>query len=346
MAPISPNRFGHGTRSPKTNDSPRSGRSSPSSNRMVVVLPAPFGPKKPKTSPSSIVRLRSSTAARPPKRLVSPCSRMASDTAGSIPRAMRIGLALPHYDYSFPGGEPLSWPGLLDAAVRAEPLGFDSAWIPDPFFPGIRRYGGPEGLLGSVEPFTALAAIAAATSRIRLGTLVACAPFRHPAHVAKMATTIDLVSGGRFDLGIGAGWYEAEFDAFGYDFATLGERFSILEESVEVIARLLRNEQVDFDGEHFHLDGAFNHPAPARPNGPPIWIGGKGGPRQFRLVARHAAGWNSVWRWAPEPFGERVQELRRVAESEGRDPASVRASAGLYAPARGGDASVAARCNA
>ena len=259
---------------------------------------------------------------------------------------MRIGLALPHYDYSFPGGEPLSWPALLDAATRAEALGFDSAWISDHFFTDIRRYGGPQGLLGSVEPFTALAAIAAATSRIRLGTLVACAPFRHPAHVAKMATTIDLVSGGRLDLGIGAGWYEAEFDAFGYDFATLGERFSILEESVEVIARLFRNEQVTFDGEHYHLDGAFNHPTPAQPGGPPIWIGGKGGPRQFRLVARHAAGWNSVWRWAPESYGERVQELRRVADLDGRDPASVRVSLGLYSLVGEDEADVAARFKA
>src|SRR5207237_1701731 len=95
---------------------------------------------------------RSSDLARPPKRLVRPCNRMASDTAGSIPRAMRIGLALPHYDYSFPGGEPLSWPALLDAATRAEALGFDSAWISDHFFTDIRRSGGPQGLLGSVEP--------------------------------------------------------------------------------------------------------------------------------------------------------------------------------------------------
>src|SRR5207253_1546213 len=235
---------------------------------------------------------------------------------------------------------------LLDAAVRAESLGFDSAWISDHFFANLGRYGGPDEYIGSVEPFTALAAIAARTTRIRLGTLVACAPFRHPAHVAKMVTAIDLVSGGRFDLGIGAGWYEAEFDAFGYDFATLGERFSILEESVEVIARLFRDEQVDFDGEHFHLDGAFNHPAPAQPNGPPIWIGGKGGPRQFRLVARHAAGWNSVWRWTPEPFSERVQELRPVAESEGRDPATVRVSLGLYALVGEDEADVAARFKA
>jgi probable F420-dependent oxidoreductase len=244
---------------------------------------------------------------------------------------MRIGLALPHYDYSFPSGEPLSWPALLDAARRAEAFGFGSAWISDHFFTDISRYGGPVGLLGTVEPFTALAALAAATSRIRLGTLVACAPFRHPAHVAKMATAIDLVSGGRFDLGIGAGWYEAEFGAFGFDFGSVGERFSVLEESVEVVSRLFREGPVDFDGAHYRLAGAYNRPRPAQAGGPPIWIGGKGGPRQFRLVARHGAGWNSVWRWSPEAFGDRVAELRRVAEAEGRDPSTVRVSVGLYA---------------
>src|SRR5438128_9124848 len=149
---------------------------------------------------------------------------------------MRIGLALPHYDYSFPQPSALSWDAVLDAGLRAEALGFDSAWISDHFFADLTRYGGPEGAVGSVEPFTALAALATRTERIRLGTLVACAPFRHPAHVAKMATAIDLISDGRFDLGIGAGWYEREFAAFGYPYATTSERFGILEESVEVIA--------------------------------------------------------------------------------------------------------------
>src|SRR5438034_103453 len=117
---------------------------------------------------------------------------------------MRVGIALPHYDFSFPDGEPLSWERFLDAALRAEALGFDSLWISDHLFLDLARYGGPDEELGSLEPFTTLAALAALTERVRLGTLVACAPFRHPAHVAKMATTIDLTSGGRFDLGLGA----------------------------------------------------------------------------------------------------------------------------------------------
>jgi probable F420-dependent oxidoreductase len=243
---------------------------------------------------------------------------------------MRVGLALPHYDSSFPDGSPLSWGALAEATRRAETLGFDSAWISDHFFVDNARYGGPPGPVGTVEPFSALAALAATTSKIRLGTLIACAPFRHPAHVAKMATTIDLLSGGRFELGLGAGWYQAEFEAFGYPFSSTGERFSVLEESAEVIHRLFRQDPVDFEGRHFQLSGAFNRPQPTREGGPPIWIGGKGGARQFRLVARHAEGWNSVWRWTPEAFGERVVALRRIAEAEGRDPSTVRVSVGLY----------------
>jgi probable F420-dependent oxidoreductase len=243
---------------------------------------------------------------------------------------MRIGLALPHYDYSFPDGRPLTWRRLLDSAQRAEDLGFDSVWISDHFFTDISRYGGPKGPLGTVEPFTSLAALATATERVRLGSLVACASFRHPAHIAKMATTIDLLSGGRFDLGLGAGWFEAEFDAFGFDFGTTGERFSVLEESVQVVEGLFGKGPFDFRGRHFQLAGAYNHPAPVQEGGPPIWVGGKGGERLLRLTARHGSGWNTVWRWSLDGYADRVRALRRIADDEGRDAGTIRLSIGLY----------------
>jgi probable F420-dependent oxidoreductase len=246
---------------------------------------------------------------------------------------MRIGLALPHYDYSFPDGKPLSWDRLVEAAQRAEALGFDSVWISDHFFLDLERYGGSPEPSGSVEPFMALAALATATERIRLGTLVACAPFRHPAHVAKMATTIDLVSGGRFELGIGAGWYEREFAPFGYRYPSTRERFGVLEESVEVIAALFGEGPVDHHGPRFELSGAYNRPRPAPRDGltgPPIWIGGKGGDRLLRLVARYGTGWNTVWRWDPSAFAERAYALRMAWASEGRAPEAARISLGLY----------------
>jgi probable F420-dependent oxidoreductase len=244
---------------------------------------------------------------------------------------MRIGLALPHYGFSFPGVGGLTWPRMLDAATRAEALGFDSIWISDHFFLDTARYGGPAEPSPSFEPFTALAALAARTERVRLGTLVACAPFRHPAHLAKMSTAIDLISGGRFDLGIGAGWYEREFEAFGYPFGSVGERFASLEDSVGAVAALFDNEEpATFEGVSVRIQDAFNHPRPAREGGPPVWVGGKGGDRLLRLVARHAAGWNTVWRWTPEAHGERVRRLREITEMEGRDPSTVRVSVGLY----------------
>ena len=247
---------------------------------------------------------------------------------------MRIGLALPHYDYSFPDAKPLSWHRLVEAAQRAEALGFDSVWISDHFFLDLERYGGPSEPGGTVEPFTALAALATATERVRLGTLVACAPFRHPAHVAKMSTAIDLISGGRFDLGIGAGWYEREFEPFGYGYPSTGERFDILEESVAVIAGLFDEGPLDHQGRRFRLHGAYNRPRPtARDDGsagPPIWIGGKGGDRLLRLVAKHGAGWNTVWKWTPPNFAERAYALSMAWAAEGREPGSARISVGLY----------------
>jgi probable F420-dependent oxidoreductase len=245
---------------------------------------------------------------------------------------VRIGLALPHYDYSFPPGEILGWRAVANAATRAESLGYDSIWISDHFFLDVGRYGAPAGPHGTIEPFTALAAIAAVTERIRLGTLVACAPLRHPAIVAKMSSTIDLVSGGRFDLGLGAGWFEPEFAAFGYPFGTVGERFRALEEAVEAIALLFADAgPVTFDGVTVRLDGAFNHPPPSQPGGPPIWLGGKGGDRLLGLVARRASGWNLSWRATPSAYAARAAALERRCEEAGRDPATARRSIGLYA---------------
>jgi len=247
---------------------------------------------------------------------------------------MHIGLALPHYDYSFPDGKPLSWDRLVEAAQRAEALGFDSVWISDHFFLDLARYGASSEPSGTVEPFTTLAALATATHRVRLGTLVACAPFRHPAHVAKMATAIDLISGGRFDLGIGAGWYEREFGPFGYVYPSIGERFAILEESVSVIAGLFGEGPVDHEGERFRLHGAYNRPRPVSRSdgstGPPIWLGGKGGDRLLRLVAKHGAGWNTVWRWTQRNFAERAHALRMAWAAEGREPGAASVSLGLY----------------
>ena len=243
---------------------------------------------------------------------------------------MKFGLALPHYDFSFPDKEPVSFARTAEGAQTAERLGFDSVWISDHFFLSLERYGGGKQLSGSLEPMTTLAALAPLTERIRLGTMVLSAPFRHPANLAKMATAVDLLSSGRMELGIGAGWYEAEFRAFGFEYARAAERFAHLDEVLEVLTLLLTEGPADFDGDRFHLRGAYNHPLPASKPRPPIWLGAKGGPRALRLAAKHADGWNTVWRWSPESYGDRVAEARRACEAEGRDPNSLRLSVGLY----------------
>jgi probable F420-dependent oxidoreductase len=244
---------------------------------------------------------------------------------------MRIGLALPHYDFSQPDGSPVTWDRLAGVARRAEALGFDSVWISDHFFLSLTRYGGSDQPYGSVEPMAVLAGLAAITDRVRLGTLVLGAGFRHPAILAKAVVTVDLLSSGRLDLGLGAGWYEDEYRAFGYDFGTPARRFEILEETVEVLWLLFgEKEPVTWEGAHFRLDEAYCRPRPVQEPRPPLWIGGKGGPRLARLIARRGDGWNTVWAWTPEAYAERARVLDGACAAEGRDPASVRRSVGLY----------------
>jgi F420-dependent oxidoreductase-like protein len=243
---------------------------------------------------------------------------------------MRIGLALPHYDFSAPDGAPVSWERLAKVARRAEALGFDSLWLSDHFFLSLERYGGPDEAYGSPEALTALAALATVTERVRLGTIVLCAGFRHPALLAKSAVTLDLLSRGRLDLGLGAGWLDDEYRAFGYDFGDLNHRFEVLEETLVAMGLLLAEGPATWEGRHFRLHEAYARPRPMQEPRPPLWVGGKGGPRLLRLVARHADGWNTVWAWTPQAYAERVRTLERACEREGRDPATVRRSVGLY----------------
>jgi probable F420-dependent oxidoreductase len=242
---------------------------------------------------------------------------------------MRFGLTLPHYGFSLPGGAPITFEAVADSAIRAERLGFDSVWISDHFFYSFGRYGADPAPIASIEPLTAIAGLASITERIRLGTLVLGAPFRHPSILAKMATTIDAISGGRLDLGLGAGWLEQEFDAFGYRFGSVGERFDTLEETLQVLQGLLSGEPTWFDGPTVRLREARALPRSVQPR-IPVWVGGKGGPRVLRLAARHADGWNGAWRWTPETYGERAAAARSACEEAGRDPATFRLSAGLY----------------
>jgi probable F420-dependent oxidoreductase len=242
---------------------------------------------------------------------------------------MRFGLALPQYGFSLPNGE-VGFETTSAWAHRAEALGFDSVWLSDHFFYTFSRYGGDPTPIPAIEPMTALAALAATTSRVRLGTLVLCAPFRHPALLTKMALTIDRLSGGRLDLGLGAGWLQEEFDGFGFPFGSIGERFTALEDTLAAVSALQSGGTASVDGQTFTLRDASMLPGPV--NGHiPVWVGGKGGPRLLRLIAEHADGWNTVWRVDPDGYASRVTAAREAFATAGRDPSALRLSVGLYA---------------
>ena len=228
---------------------------------------------------------------------------------------MRFGLAIPQYGFSLPAGR-IRFADAVAWARRAEELGFDSVWLSEHLFYSFRRYGADPRPIAALEPLTALAGIAAVTSSVRMGVIVMPAAFRPAGLVAKAAVTLDRLSEGRFQLGLGAGWLEDEFTAFGYRFGSVGDRFATLERVLPEIVRLSD-------------DPSSPRPRPVqRPL--PIWLGGKGGPRLLRLAARHAAGWNVVWRVAPDAHEAALADVAIACEREGRDPATFRRNVGLY----------------
>ncbi|TMK23247.1 MAG: TIGR03560 family F420-dependent LLM class oxidoreductase [Actinobacteria bacterium] len=243
---------------------------------------------------------------------------------------MKVGVALPHYDFSYPDGRPADLDATVAFARRAEELGYDSVWMSDHFFLDLSRYGGPKGRSKSLEAITTLSAIAVETERVRLGTLVLCEAFRHPPVLAKMASTLDIVSDGRLELGIGAGWYEDEYRAFGFRFPPTAERIERLRETADILGGMLSSGRFTYEGRYYRVEDAPNDPPPAQRPRPPIWIGGKGGPKVMRIVAEAADGWNTVWRWTPEAYAERSRQLDRACDRAGRDPATARRSLGLY----------------
>lgn len=254
---------------------------------------------------------------------------------------MRFGLALPHYDTSYMGG-PVSWEAVHQAATLAERSGFDSVWVSDHLFLDWGKYGGPGERQGSLECLTTLAALAQATARVRLGSLTLCNDLRHPGIVAKAAATIDRLSGGRLELGLGAGWYEPEYRAAGIAFDPPAVRIARLGEAASVIRALLAGEELTRDGPHYRLEGALVRPGPVQSPAPPLWIGGKGD-LLLRTAAAVADGWNHSWLGSVEAYAERVAACERACERAGRDPATLRRSVGAYVLAGSDRADLARR---
>jgi probable F420-dependent oxidoreductase len=228
---------------------------------------------------------------------------------------VKIGVALPHY------GDDASVGRVVDVAKECERLGFDSVWVSDHLVFDLAKYGGSSDPIGVLDPLTILSVLARETETVRLGTMVLCNEFRHPVVLAKMAATIDLASGGRLELGIGAGWYEPEFVQAGIPFRAPRVRLERLAESVDVLKRLFEGEPVTARGKHYPLDGIALRPRPAQKPRPTIWVGGKGD-RTIALAARAADGWNAAWFSDPKAYRERAGHL---------GGAPVRRSIGQYA---------------
>ena len=212
------------------------------------------------------------------------------------------------------------WPEYVAIARAAEDAGFDSVWVGDHLL--YRDDGRTER--GPWEAWTLLAGIAAVTERVRLGPLVACASFHQPAMLAKMASTVDEVSRGRLVLGLGAGWNQGEFDAFGVPFDHRASRF---EESFEVIRRLLAGERVTFHGRYCNVNDVVLLPAPARR---PALMIGSGGPRVLSIALPHVDIWNTWFDWygnTPEGFASRNAEIDAAAARAGRAPHEIERSA-------------------
>lgn len=232
---------------------------------------------------------------------------------------MKIGLILPLAERE--ADTAPSWHELRDRAQQAERLGLDSIWVYDHL---LHRFPGKD-TVGFWEAWTMLTALAAATARVEIGTTVLCAGFRNPALLAKMATTLDEVSGGRLILGLGAGWHEPEFLAFDVPF---DHRVSRFEEALRIIRPLLRTGQVDVRGTWHSAPACEIRPRGPRPDGPPILIGSFG-PRMHRLTARYGDQWTIDWLGDAGRVREEVGKVHAACREEGRDPASLVITGGV-----------------
>ncbi|HEV8063483.1 MAG TPA: LLM class F420-dependent oxidoreductase [Acidimicrobiales bacterium] len=227
----------------------------------------------------------------------------------------RIGVQLPN----FSGFGPADlFDHVASLAVAAEEAGFDSVWVMDHYFQ-LPPLGGPDQPM--LEAYTLLGGLAARTRRVQLGTLVTGVTYRNPGILAKIVTTLDVVSGGRAILGIGGAWYDVEHRGLGVDYPSDGVRLDMLEEAVQICRAMFTGNDVSYEGQHFRLDHARNLPPPVQPGGPKILIGGGGERRTLRLVARYADMCNVTG--DVDTLARKIEVLHRHCAEVGRDPSEV-----------------------
>jgi F420-dependent oxidoreductase-like protein len=204
------------------------------------------------------------------------------------------------------------WAKAVEVAVLAEELGYDSVWVYDHF------HNVPVPAHETMfECWTTLAAVSQRTDRVRLGQMVGCAAYRNPGLLAKITSNLDVISGGRLDWGIGAGWYDHEFKAYGYEFLSAKDRIRVLRETVEIVKLMWSEPDAHYQGRHFTISGAQCDPKPVQQPHPPIWIGGGGEQLTLRVVARHAD--RSNFGGKPHEFAHKTEVLKGHCRDVGRD---------------------------
>ena len=238
---------------------------------------------------------------------------------------MQVGLMAPQgWKREYDGWDPAeAWDRTVELARHAEDLGFESLWVFDHF----HTVPEPADEM-TLESFAVLAALAVSTERVRLGHMVVCTGFRNPALTAKMSSTIDVISGGRFELGIGAGWKEDEWRAYGYGFPPLAERLAVLGDHLAVITAMFAPGRATVEGQYASVRGAINEPRGLQAPRIPIIVGGNGPKVTAGYAIQYADELNYVF-LGPDEIADRMRQVRERCETEGRDPATLRFS--LYA---------------
>lgn len=227
---------------------------------------------------------------------------------------MKIGLQVVRFDW--PGSPANVGATLADIARAADATGFASLWVMDHYFqitPGLGQADSP-----MLEGYSALNYMAAVTSRVRLGTLVTGVVYRHPGYLAKAVSTLDVISGGRAYLGIGAAWYEREALGLGFPFPPVKERFERLEETLQIVKRMWAGDRQPYEGRHYRLTEPINSPQPLSKPHPPILIGGGGEKKTLRLVAQYANACNLFARAGTDAIRQKLDVLKRHCDAVGR----------------------------
>jgi F420-dependent oxidoreductase-like protein len=229
----------------------------------------------------------------------------------ATPRPIRFGI--------FPGAVGMTWRELREVWRFADEVGYSTAWIPDHFYAG---YGPPDG--PCFEAWSVVAAMAGETKQIRIGPMVSGNTYRHPAVLANMAATVDVISGGRLELGIGAGWMQAEHEGYGIPLPPVKERMDRLDEALQVLRLLFTERRASFTGTYYQLRDALCEPKPLQQPYPRILVGGGGEKRTLRIAAKHADEWNGEV--GPRGMQHKIGILCEHCRAVGRDPAEIEVS--------------------